>query len=78
MSSFSITIVMAHEIMHRHVGTVSGIMIGFAVGIGGLGVLVTGLIADAAGIGASLHLLIGLLVLAGVLTRFVPYRQERP
>ncbi|GAB4490139.1 MAG: MFS transporter [Thermodesulfovibrionales bacterium] len=75
MASFSITIVMVHEIMHRHVGTASGIMIGFAVGVGGLGVLVSGFVADAAGIGASLHLLVGLLVLAGILTHFIPYRQ---
>lgn len=77
MASFSITIVMVHEIMHRHVGTASGIMIGFAVGVGGLGVLASGLVADAAGIGVTLHLLVGLLVLAGILTHFVPYRQAK-
>jgi FSR family fosmidomycin resistance protein-like MFS transporter len=72
MASFSVTMVMMHEIMSRHIGMASGIMIGFALGIGGVGVMITGLIADSFSIGTAFHFLVIILVLAGILTRFVP------
>jgi FSR family fosmidomycin resistance protein-like MFS transporter len=72
MASFSVTMVMMHEIMHRHIGMASGIMIGFALGIGGVGVMITGLIADNFSISSAFHFLVIILVLAGILTRFVP------
>jgi FSR family fosmidomycin resistance protein-like MFS transporter len=72
MASFSVTMVMMHEIMSRHIGMASGIMIGFALGLGGVGVMITGLIADGFSIGTALHVLVIILVLAGILTRFVP------
>ncbi len=73
MSSFSVTLVMIQEIMSRHVGIASGIMIGFAVGLGGIGVLITGFIADVFGITSALHFLILLPLIAGILTFFIPY-----
>ena len=44
----------------------SGIILGFAIGIGGLGVSVTGAIADAYGIGAGTYSLV-LLPFAGLI-----------
>ena len=76
MASFSVTMVMMHEIMSRHIGMASGIMIGFALGIGGMGVMITGIIADAFNIGTALHFLVVILVLAGILTRFVPVAES--
>ncbi len=75
MASFSVTMVMMHEIMHRHIGMASGIMIGFALGVGGLGVMATGMIADGFGLKAALNVLVVGLVAAGILTRFVPVRR---
>ena len=72
MASFSVTMVMMHEIMYRHIGMASGIMIGFALGVGGLGVLVTGILADGFGLSTALNVLVVGLVVAGILTRFVP------
>jgi FSR family fosmidomycin resistance protein-like MFS transporter len=72
MASFSVTMVMMHEIMHRHIGMASGIMIGFALGIGGIGVMITGLMADSFGLFRALNALVMVLVVAGLLTRFVP------
>ncbi len=45
-STFAVTVAMAHEIAPGNVGLVSGLMLGLAVGVGGLGVAVTGWIAD--------------------------------
>ena len=75
MASFSVTMVMMHEIMHRHVGIASGLMIGFALGVGGLGVMITGILADGFGLRTALHVLVAGLVAAGTLTRFVPLRR---
>lgn len=75
MASFSVTMVMMHEIMYRHIGMASGIMIGFALGVGGLGVLITGILADGFGLHAALNILVAGLVAAGILTRFVPVRR---
>jgi len=72
MASFSVTMVMMHEIMHKHIGMASGIMIGFALGIGGIGVMITGLMADSLGLFTALNVLVLALVVAGAMTRFVP------
>jgi len=45
-STFSVTVAMAHELMPGSVGTASGLMLGLAVGAGGIGVAVTGHLAD--------------------------------
>jgi len=76
MASFSVTMVMMHEIMHRHIGMASGIMIGFALGVGGLGVMATGIIADGLGLHTALNVLVIGLVAAGILTRFVPVMRD--
>ncbi len=76
MASFSVTLVMMQEIMAEHAGMAAGLMIGFAMGIGGIGVLITGFIADAVGVSASLHFLVILPVIAGGLVYFSPYRSK--
>ena len=77
MASFSVTMVMMHEIMHRHIGMASGIMIGFALGIGGMGVMITGLMADRFGLFIALNALVMVLIAAGLLTRFIPLPSSR-
>lgn len=76
MSSFSVTLVMIQEIMSRHIGIASGVMIGFAVGLGGIGVLITGIMADSYGLRTAMKVLILLPVCAGILTPFIPYHQK--
>jgi FSR family fosmidomycin resistance protein-like MFS transporter len=71
MASFSVTMVMMHEIMHKHIGMASGIMIGFALGVGGIGVMITGLMADSFGLSYALNALVFVLVVAGLMTQFV-------
>lgn len=62
IASFSVTVVIAQELMARNVGMASGLTTGFAIGMGGLGVLGIGSLADHLGLGAAL-LFIALLPL---------------
>jgi FSR family fosmidomycin resistance protein-like MFS transporter len=50
IATFSVTVVMAQTILPRHLGMASGLMVGFAIGTGGIGVTVLGMIADMGGV----------------------------
>lgn len=45
-STFTVAVAMGHELLPQNVGLASGIMLGLAIGFGGLGVAVNGIIAD--------------------------------
>lgn len=51
VSSFSVSVVLAQELVPRRVGTASGIMLGLSVGTGGIGVTLLGWLADQRGLG---------------------------
>jgi MFS transporter, FSR family, fosmidomycin resistance protein len=53
-SSFAVTIAMSHELMPSRVGLISGLFLGVAMGAGGIGVSISGIIADHAGLPATL------------------------
>jgi FSR family fosmidomycin resistance protein-like MFS transporter len=72
-STFSVTIAMSHELAPKGTGTVSGLMLGLAVGAGGLGVAVTGYIADLSSVIEALSYLIIPIVIALIIFMFVPY-----
>lgn len=55
-SSFAVTIAMSHELMPSQVGLISGLFLGVAMGAGGIGVSISGIIADHAGLPATLAL----------------------
>ena len=50
IATFSVTVVMAQTILPRHLGMASGLMVGFAIGTGGIGVTLLGMIADMGGV----------------------------
>jgi len=50
IATFSVTVVMAQTILPRHLGVASGLMVGFAIGTGGIGVTLLGVIADMGGV----------------------------
>ena len=54
ISSFTVTIVMAQRLLPRNLGIASGLMVGFAIGVGGLGVTLLGVVADTCGIPMAL------------------------
>jgi MFS transporter, FSR family, fosmidomycin resistance protein len=50
IATFSVTVVMAQTVLPRHLGMASGLMVGFAIGTGGIGVTLLGVIADRGGV----------------------------
>jgi FSR family fosmidomycin resistance protein-like MFS transporter len=55
VSSFSVTIVMAQKLLPHKLGIASGLLVGFAIWTGGIGVTLLGLVADHFGVPAALH-----------------------
>jgi FSR family fosmidomycin resistance protein-like MFS transporter len=72
-STFAVTVAMAHEIAPGNVGLVSGLMLGLAVGVGGMGVAVTGWIADMTSLSLGLATIPVAIALAVPLFLAVPY-----
>jgi FSR family fosmidomycin resistance protein-like MFS transporter len=66
ISTFTVTVVMAQQLLPRHLGIASGLMVGFAIGTGGLGVTILGTIADHFGVPYALKSIM-LLPVAGLL-----------
>jgi len=66
ISSFTVTIVMAQNLLPHNLGVASGLMAGFAIGTGGIGVTILGVIADHFGVATALQS-IGLLPVVGLL-----------
>ncbi|WP_332448759.1 MFS transporter [Methanoculleus sp.] len=72
-STFAVTVAMAHEIAPGNVGLVSGLMLGLAVGVGGMGVAATGWIADMTTLTLGLMTIPVAIALAIPLFIAVPY-----
>jgi len=74
LSSFSVTVVYAQELLPGRIGMVSGLIIGLAFGMGGMGALALGYIADLYNISAVISLC-SLLPLIGLLGLLLPSDQ---
>jgi len=72
-STFSVTLAMGHEMLPSRVGLISGLMLGFAVGAGGVGVALSGWIADMLTLGTALEALAAPIIVALVLFVLLPY-----
>lgn len=71
LSSFSVTVVYAQMLHPGNIGTVSGLITGFAFGMGGIGSLVLGNLGDAWGID-HVMIAVGFLPLLGLLAWLLP------
>ena len=71
-ASWSVIVVMASEAAPQNVGTVSGLMLGFSVGIGGFAALGFGALADRIGLQSALIAITTFLVLGGILAFMIP------
>jgi len=67
LASFSVTVVFAQELLPRRLGLASGLTLGLAFGAGGLGVALSGFLADALGLRVSVWTLLALPGVAGLL-----------
>jgi MFS transporter, FSR family, fosmidomycin resistance protein len=76
IASFSVTVVMGQEYLPNRIGVASGVTVGLAIGLGGLGAPLLGLFADAHGLETTL-LVAGLFPLAGVATALTLPRERR-
>jgi MFS transporter, FSR family, fosmidomycin resistance protein len=67
LASFSVTVVVAQEVLHQNTAVGAGLMLGFGIGIGGLGVGLVGLVAEHVGIVHAIQLLVWMPLLAGII-----------
>lgn len=66
LASFSVTVVVAQETISKNAAMASGLMLGFGIGVGGLGVGLVGILAEQQGIAFAINLLIWLPLWAGL------------
>jgi FSR family fosmidomycin resistance protein-like MFS transporter len=77
ISSFALTTVMAQILLPQHLGTASGMMVGFTISAGGVGVTLLGTLADAWGVPMAIKAAFVLPLIAFALTFLVKYPPER-
>lgn len=73
ISTFSVTVVMAQAFLPQHLGMAAGLMVGFAVGTGGIGVTLLGTIADTWGVPMAIKSIIFLPLIGFGLSLLVEY-----
>lgn len=71
LASFSVTVVVAQELLPRHVGLASGLILGLSFGTGGLGTAFSGYLADMFGLYNTIWILTFVPLLAVVLAAFI-------
>lgn len=77
VSSFSVSVVLAQSYLPRNTGMASGLIVGFAMGAGGLGVTMLGWVADRHGVPAALWISALTPLAAFAAARFLPAPRER-
>jgi len=71
-SSFTVSVVLGQAYLPRRAGMASGLIVGFAIGAGGVGVTVLGWIADRYGLPTALWITAFTPLAAFVASRFLP------
>jgi FSR family fosmidomycin resistance protein-like MFS transporter len=71
MTSFSVTVIFAQELFPGKVGTMAGLTVGFAFGMGAVGSVALGAIADMLGIVTMIRM-VSLLPILGILAISLP------
>jgi FSR family fosmidomycin resistance protein-like MFS transporter len=64
---------MSQRLLPENVGMASGLTVGFAIGTGGIGVTILGVIADAYSVPAALKFITILPVLGFIISLFIRY-----
>ncbi len=76
ISTFSVTVVMGQEMMPDNVGLASGLLLGFGIGMGGVGATMLGWVADKWGLPAVFETMIVFPVIGLLLAFLLPGREE--
>jgi MFS transporter, FSR family, fosmidomycin resistance protein len=77
VSTFSVTVVMAQTLLPRHLGMASGLMVGFSVGTGGVGVTLLGTVADHWGVPVAMKAILILPLIGFGLTFLIKYPPKK-
>jgi FSR family fosmidomycin resistance protein-like MFS transporter len=72
-STFAVAVAMSHELLPQNIGLASGMMLGLAIGFGGLGVAVNGIIADHYSLAAALGTIPVPIIAAMLIMCILPY-----
>lgn len=75
MSSFSVTVVYAQELVPGKIGTMSGLTVGLAFGMGAIGAVALGALIDSAGLTPTM-IAIAFLPILGILAVLLPSDQK--
>ena len=73
ISTFGLTTVMAQAILPHHLGMASGMMVGFTISAGGIGVTLLGIIADTWGVPMAMKTIFATPLVALALTLLLKY-----
>lgn len=73
VSTFSVTVVMSQKLLPRSLGIASGLTTGFAIGAGGIGVTLLGIVADRFGVPFALKSIFVFPVVGFILTLMLKY-----
>jgi len=73
VSSFALTTVMAQHLLPQHLGIASGIMVGFTISAGGIGVTLLGTVADIWGVPITMKVIFLIPLIAFALGLLVKY-----
>jgi FSR family fosmidomycin resistance protein-like MFS transporter len=76
LASFSVTVVVAQELLPRHLGLASGLILGLGFGAGGLGTALTGHLADSLGLTHAVWVLAFVPLLGALLTALIKPKPE--
>lgn len=76
ISTFSITVVYGQRLIPNNVGLASGLVLGFAVGMGSTGVTLLGIIADHAGLPTIINIIAALPILGILVALGLPYDKK--
>jgi FSR family fosmidomycin resistance protein-like MFS transporter len=77
VASFTPTIVMAQEMFPHNLGVISGLMVGFAIGTGGIGVTLLGYLADLWGVPVALKAIAAMPIVGFLIACFIPYPPKK-
>ncbi len=76
ISTFSVTVVLAQELLPHNVGLASGLVLGLAIGMGGVGATALGWVADHWGLPAVFHVMMVFPVIGLLLALLLPNREQ--